>query len=400
MPQVTPHQSINEEDVRTALRILNEVPLIDGHNDWPWNIRGWYSNDMRRTGFDLNSVSIGQTDIGRLTRGRVGAQFWSAFVPCPRDPALTGQETHGESHLEAVKKTLQQIDLLHLMIQMYPAHFALAKNAAEVLEVFSSGRIACMIGVEGLHQIGNSFSCLRLYRSLGVRYVTLTHNCSNPYADSATAPSVHSRGLSEEGEMMVREMNRIGLMIDLSHTSKTVQERVLGLSRAPVIFSHSSCYSLCPHLRNVSDNVLDSLKLNGGIIMICFLRELVSPINGGEPSLQDVIDHIIYAGERIGYDHVGIGSDFDGMLKGPDGLDEVSDYPQLVAGLVSRGVSPDNIKRVIGLNILRVMEKVDSVSRTMMLDKSHLPECDAVASPWTDEERGMMYQEGLRRARR
>ncbi|KAF4893401.1 Dipeptidase gliJ [Colletotrichum fructicola] len=337
-------------------------PQLDGHNDWPWNIRGWYSNDMRLTGFDLNSVSIGQTDIGRLTRGRVGAQFWSAFVPCPRGPALTGQETHGESHLEAVKKTLQQIDLIHLMIQMYPAHFALAKNAAEVLEVFSSGRIACMIGVEGLHQIGNSFSCLRLYRSLGVRYVTLTHNCSNPYADSA--------------------------------------ERVLGLSRAPVIFSHSSCYSLCPHLRNVSDNVLDSLKLNGGIIMICFLRELVSPINGGEPSLQDVIDHIIYAGERIGYDHVGIGSDFDGMLKGPDGLDEVSDYPQLVAGLVSRGVSPDNIKRVIGLNILRVMEKVDSVSRTMMLDKSHLPECDAVASPWTDEERGMMYQEGLRRARR
>ncbi|KAJ0285650.1 hypothetical protein COL940_003496 [Colletotrichum noveboracense] len=189
------------------------------------------------------------------------------------------------------------------MIQMYPKYFALAKNATEVLEVFSSGRIACVIGVEGLHQIGNN-------------------------------------------------------------------------------------------------NVLDSLKLNDGIIMICFLRELVSPINGGEPSLQDVIDHIIYAGERIGYDHVGIGSDFDGMLKGPDGLDEVSDYPQLVAGLVSRGVSLDNIKTVIGLNILRVMEKVDSVSRTMMLNKSHLPECDAVASSWTDEERGMMYQEGLRRSRR
>ncbi|UKZ72387.1 hypothetical protein TrVFT333_000016 [Trichoderma virens FT-333] len=337
---------------------------------------------------------LAETDLERLGRGRVGGQFWSAFVSCP--PSEPGHEPQDGAYLESMRKTLQQIDLIYLMIEMYPTRFALARNSADVLEVFRSGRIACMIGLEGLHQIGNSFSCLRLYRSLGVRYITLTHNCNNLYADSATAPVLHG-GLSERGRRAVQEMNRTGLIVDLSHTSDAVQKEVLSLSRAPVIFSHSSCYSVCPHRRNVSDSVLDQLKQNGGVIMICFLRELVAPPNGGDPSLSDVVDHIIYAGERIGYEHVGIGSDFDGMLKGPDGLDEVSQYPQLVSALVTRGVSTQDIKRVIGLNILRVLDQVDAVSSTIRLNNSQLPECDSFPSSWTAEERNMMYQEGLRR---
>ncbi|RDW70938.1 dipeptidase-1 [Coleophoma cylindrospora] len=381
--------------LETAKRILREIPLIDGHNDWPCNIRGWFTNDVTRPDFDLNEVPIGQTDFMRLRSGMVGGQFWSAYVSCP--PA--GQESSDEAHLVPLRKTLQQIDLIHLIIELHPKNLCLARNVQEVWEIFRSGRTACFIGIEGLHQIGNSFSALRIYRSLGVRYATLTHNRSNIYADSVTGSKIHG-GLSENGRKAVREMNRIGMIVDLSHTSEDVQEQVLSISRAPVVFSHSSCYSLCPHPRNVSDRILDSLQKNRGIIMICFLQELVRRAEGVAPNLVDVVDHIIYAGEKIGYNHVGIGSDFDGMLRGPEGLDEVSDYPELVATMLQKGISEDQVRKVVGLNILRVIQEVDDAAITVKLDKNFTPACDTFASPWTAEERRMISDEGENRRTR
>ncbi|KAL4886433.1 renal dipeptidase family [Aspergillus karnatakaensis] len=354
-------------------------------------IRGLYSNQLGNN--TLQDFPIGQTDISRLRRGMVGGQFWSAYVPCPK-PSDTASEQ--DKVLTPLLQTLQQIDVIHHMIDACPSTFGLATSASDVWNVFRSGRIASLIGIEGLHQIDDSPSVLRILHRLGVRYATLVHTRANRYCDSATDEAVH-HGLSEDGKTMVNEMNRIGMIIDLSHTSHKTQEDVLAISKAPVIFSHSACHALVPSPRNTPTSTLHLLKQNNGVIMICFLRELVDPAGGQNATISQVIDHIIYAGETIGFDHVGIGSDFDGMLKGPEGLDDVSCFPKLVVGLLERGVEEENIVKVLGLNVLRVLSEVEEFALREQRMGVQDVLCDAVGDVWTEEQKQILHEQGSQR---
>ncbi|KAI0126673.1 membrane dipeptidase [Xylariales sp. AK1849] len=381
-----------EDYLVKARDLLRQTPLIDGHNDFPYIVRGWHGIDTSKAGFGIQDMPIGQTDLSRLERGLVGGQFWSAFVPCPK------QDTE-EARLCALRDTLQQIDLIHQLIELHPKKLAHACDSPSVWRAFQSGRIASLIGVEGLHQIGSSLSVLRLFHRLGVRYVTLCHNKHNEFVDSSSPPTARHGGLSLLGNEVVREMNNTGLIIDLSHTSHAAQRQVLELTNAPVIFSHSSSYSVQPHDRNVCDDVLQLLKRNNGLIMICFLPTLcgISGIDRQTPaSVQTVAEHIIFVGKRIGYQHVGIGSDFDGMLDGPVELEGVSAYPNLVAELLKRGLSEDDVKAVMGMNILRVLDEVSSyVTRRKKGCPVRDKVCDLVDGVWSDAQRAMLVKSGV-----
>ncbi|KAJ4859933.1 membrane dipeptidase (Peptidase family m19) domain-containing protein [Trichoderma breve] len=323
-----------------AKKLLAETPLVDGHNDFPFMIRGWHSGRIGE--IDARRMTIAHTDMERLRKGCVGGVFWSAYVPCPNENSTNNFST--EIHYESLRATLQQIDIIHTLVERHPDDLQLATTSKEVWHAFQSGKVASLIGVEGLHQIANSASALRNFHRLGVRYITLTHDSNNLYADSTNAAASHHGGLSEKGVEMIKEMNRIGMIVDLSHTSVQVQKEALSIAKAPVIFSHSSCSSVTWHPRNSPDDVLDMLKINGGVFMVSFLRKLTDANN---PTLSRVADHIQYVGERIGYEHVGIGSDFDGVMQTPLGLEDVSKFPFLIAELLMRGIPEPSIKEIM-----------------------------------------------------
>ncbi|KAL6895117.1 membrane dipeptidase domain-containing protein [Trichoderma evansii] len=359
-------ESINSH-LAQAKKLLAETPLIDGHNDFPFMIRGWHLGKIGDV--DARQMPIAHTDLARLRKGCVGGVFWSAYIPCPEENATNNFST--DVHYASLRSTLQQIDIIHTLVEKYPDDLRIARTSAEIWDAFKSGQIASLIGVEGLHQIANSASVLRNFHRLGVRYVTLTHDSNNLYADSTVviilienlknSAAPYHNGLSEEGLEMIREMNRIGMIVDLSHTSVQVQRQALSAAKAPVIFSHSSCSAITLHRRNSPDDVLDMLKANGGVFMVSFLRKLT----GDEPTLSKVADHIQYIGERIGYEHVGIGSDFDGTMQTPLGLEDVSKFPFLIAELLKRGLSEEFVKGILGQNVLRVLDKVQEVSAAM-----------------------------------
>lgn len=265
---------------------------------------------------------------------------------------------------------------MHLLAKKYPQHLRVLSSAEQVWDNFAhSDTISSFIGVEGLHQIGNSASILRLYHQLGVRYVTLTHTCHNKYADSATPKRPMHHGLSAAGVAMVLEMNRLGMIVDLSHTSYDTMVDALRVTSAPVIFSHSSSYTKCPHERNVPNDVLFQLKQNRGVVMITFFPEYTRCQDSGnnhknhtdnlKATLSNVADHIEYVGNLIGYDHVGLGSDFDGMMSSVEGLEDVSKYPDLIEELLRRGVSPRDLQGLIGANVLRVLRDVEAEAKEM-----------------------------------
>ncbi|KAK5988151.1 Dipeptidase verJ [Cladobotryum mycophilum] len=376
-----------DQHLTRAREILSEVPLIDGHNDFPFFIRGWH---LGRAGdpkvVDARHMPAAHTDLNRLRKGCVGGVFWSAFVPCPDANKTNGFST--EAHYESLRATMQEIDIIYTLLERYPDDLRLARTSAEVWDAFKSGRVASLIGVEGLHQIANSASVLRNFYRLGVRYVTLTHGENNLYADSATSSSPIHGGLSKDGVEMVREMNRIGMIVDLSHTSVEVQKQALSLSRAPVIFSHSSCSAVTKHARNSPDEVLDMLKVNGGVFMISFLCKLT---DADEATLERVADHVQHVGQRIGYEHVGIGSDFDGMMTTPSGLENVSKFPSLIAELLRRGVSEQSIRQLLGLNVLRVLDAVGEVSTQMKSENEEMLH-DVFAPIWDDKLRSEIRQ--------
>jgi membrane dipeptidase len=261
--------------------------------------------------------------------------------------------------------------LINRLISAFPEHLVAGTSSRSAWENFGFGlhhpRITSYIGIEGLHQIGNSVSTLRLYHSLGVRYATLTHNCNNIYADAAISEEgpIHN-GLSKIGKELILEMNRMGMMVDLSHTSQDTMRSALKVSKAPVMFSHSCAYAICDHPRNVPDDVLDMVKENNGVVMVTFLPDFVKCKNSTTATIEDVVDHIVYIGERIGYKHVGLGSDFDGMPAGPKGLEDVSKYPDLVKLLIERKLNVQEAAGVIGGNALRVMAEVEAVSRELI----------------------------------
>ncbi|HEX6684349.1 MAG TPA: dipeptidase [Candidatus Limnocylindrales bacterium] len=350
------------------------LSVWDGHNDLPWRLRNDLDGEV--AGLDTPGAGIARhTDIPRLRAGRVGAQFWSVWVP----PSL--------SEPEAVMATLQQVDLVCRMAGAYERDLCLATSADDVTRAMREGRIASLIGAEGGHSIGSSLSVLRTLHTLGVRYMTLTHNDNVPWADSATdTPAVG--GLSPFGVEVVREMNRLGMIIDLSHVHDLTMWAALEASTAPVMFSHSSARAVCDVPRNVPDDVLAKTRDNGGVCMVTFVAEFVSPgrmavwerepgaamgdwitAPGGpeQPppaTIDDVVRHIEHVREVAGVDHVGIGGDYDGSTNMPVGLDDVSGYPRLFDALRERGWSPGDLAKLAHGNMLRVMRAVEDAATT------------------------------------
>ncbi|EPE30771.1 Metallo-dependent hydrolase [Glarea lozoyensis ATCC 20868] len=363
-----------------ANEILERVPLIDGHNDWPNFVYGYYSNKLDHR-FEEQKDLAGHVDIKRLRKGKCGGVFWSAYVDCPSRENDFGDANHHE----AIRETYQQIDLIHRLVELYSHSLELVSRASDIVDIFKRGKIASMIGVEGLHQIGNQASNLRNYHRLGVKYVTLTHNSHNLYADCAIKTSVHD-GLSEEGKRMILEMNRVGLLIDLSHASDLVALQTMEITKAPVAFTHSSCAALVPHPRCANDASLEQLKENRGIIMISF----IPAHNNCDPSsasISDVVDHILHVADQIGFDHIGIGSDFDGMERSVKGLEDVSKFPDLVACMLQRGIDHENIELILCWNIVRVLKEVE-YSAARLASEPVLE--DEVKSLWNMEFKNMV----------
>ncbi|KAK4992233.1 hypothetical protein LTR50_001212 [Elasticomyces elasticus] len=365
----------------------------DGHNDLLILIRFLYRNRIYEPDF-VNSFENGgipgQVDLSRLDGGKVGGAFWSAFVPCPAN----GSDFSNENYAPYVRATLEQIDLYNRLSARYPHYFTLPADSTEAKRNFRTGKLISPLAIEGLHQIGNSISTLRLYHRLGVRYATLTWNCHNIYADAAlvsnsSGDTVVSQplwgGVSKAGRLLIKEMNRLGMLVDLSHVSVDTMRDVLGGSEeqkgwtgsiAPPIFSHSSAKAICPHPRNVPDDILHLVKKKNGLVMVNFAPDFVSCRAGNASSglpdfveetntLDHVVEHIMYIGELIGYDHVGLGTDYDGIPSTPRGLEDVSKFPDLVTALLEKDVSEKNVVKIIGQNLLRVWTEADRVAEEL-----------------------------------
>jgi membrane dipeptidase len=350
-----------------ARRLLREVPVIDGHNDYPWEVRQKAALDLARLDLTRSQPSI-MTDFARLAAGGVGGQFWSVYVPSPpagTDPAVS------------VTQVLEQIDVVHRMIARYPTRLALALTADDVERAQKQGKIASLIGLEGGHAINSSLALLRQMHRLGARYMTLTHSLNVPWADSATDRAALD-GLSAFGEDVVREMNRLGMLVDLSHTSPATMADAIRVTTAPVIFSHSSARAVTDVPRNVPDNVLRMLPKNGGVVMVTFVPQFISRAvveynardaawRAANPApratLSQVADHIDHIRKVAGIDHVGLGGDFDGITTVVEGLEDVSTYPALMAELLRRGYSDEDIRKIAGRNILRVMRAAETAAR-------------------------------------
>lgn len=341
-----------------ALQIHQSAMLFDGHNDLPWEIRmkaeaSWDVADIANEQPQLH------TDIPRLRKGGVKAQYWSVYVPA--ETALTGA---------ALLQTLEQIDVVNRMLARYPETFELARSSADIERIVRAGKVASMMGVEGGYSIEESLQNLKRYYDLGVRYMTLTHSKSLSWADSATdAP--RANGLSEFGEEVVREMNRLGMLVDLSHVSVETMKDALKVSQAPVIFSHSSARALTDHPRNVPDDVLRMLPANGGVVMINFYSRFIAPtdvLKENEKALgtlEDVCNHIEHVIQVAGIDHVGIGSDFDGVPRLPVGLEDVSTYPRITQELLNRGYSKPQIHQILGGNAFKILKQAEDVARKL-----------------------------------
>lgn len=379
-------QMSDEEALARAHRLLKKAILFDGHNDLPWAIR----DDAQARGnvalYDLRQTTPGNTDLDRLKRGHVGAQFWSVYTP-------------GDTGGGYARTQLEQIDIARQVIARYPESLRLATSVAEIRAAHRAGRIASLLGIEGGHAIENSLGALRAYYDLGVRYMTLTHNAHTDWADSAAQPPKHD-GLTAFGEQVVLEMNRLGMLVDLSHTADATVEDALRVSKAPVIFSHSSARALCDVPRNVPDALLRKLRDNGGVVMVTFVagfidpeiarleratrdeikrrtegmspeerervsEEIMSRVQFPKATIAQVADHIEHIRKIAGVEHIGIGADYDGNSLWPEGLEDVSTYPNLFAELIRRGWSDADLKLLAGENILRVMAEAEAVSRAM-----------------------------------
>jgi membrane dipeptidase len=376
--------------VKTVHQILRESPLIDGHNDLPWQFRKLSSAGLDAIALASDTTQLTPplaTDLKRLKTGGVGGQFWAVYVPASMRGA------------EGVAMLMEQIDCVHRFIVRFPESLELALAADDIVRAHAKGKIASLIGIEGGHAINNSLAVLRMSHALGARYMTLTHVKNNDWADAGTDHPLH-HGLTPFGEEVVREMNRLGMMVDLSHVSDKTMRAALKISRAPVIFSHSGARAICRHARNVPDDILKLVAANGGVVMAVFLPAYVTEAdrldeeaaereharltelhaddeariasafadwrkthpNPRKATLRDVADHIDHIREVAGIDHVGIGSDYEGFKNPPTGLEDVACYPALLSELQRRGYSEGDIKKVAGENLLRVMRAVENTA--------------------------------------
>ncbi len=388
-------------------RLLERTPLIDGHNDLPWALRQGHGNDPYAVDLSANldaSTDL-HTDIPRLRAGGVGGQFWSVYVPATLTPT------------EAARETFEQIDTVKRIVAAHPGAFELATTAADVERIHRRGKIASLIGMEGGYSIDDSLGLLREFFDAGARYITLTHSRTTTWADSATdAPKWG--GLSPFGEQVVKEMNRLGMMVDLSHVSEETMLDAMRVSDAPVIFSHSSARAVTAHPRNVPDSVLRLMAEDGGVVMVTFvpgfINETVRAWNGaraaedarlkslnpGDPTavtagleawtaahpipragVADVVAHIQHVRDVAGIDHVGLGGDFDGVDALPVGLEGVDAYPRLLAALMAEGWSEADIRKLAGENVLRVMSAVEAVAESRKGERPNLAVIPAAGAP-------------------
>jgi membrane dipeptidase len=387
-------------------RILKATPLIDGHNDIAEQLAENYKRSVANlaSGTDQWPGHPLMTDMARLHQGRVGGQFWSVYI----DGAITGDA--------AIRETIEEIDLVHRMIDAYPRDLELARTADDVVRIHKTGRVASMIGVEGGRQIGGSLAALRQYYNLGARYMTLTHNQTTEWADSATDDPKYN-GLSPFGLTVVHEMNRIGMLVDLSHVAPATMKAAIAASRAPVIFSHSSARALVDHPRNVPDDVLALLPANGGVVMVNFVPDFISndvwhwsaeksaeearlksfhrnskaEVEAGlktweaahprpPVTIATVADNIEHVVKIAGHDHVGIGGDLDGIPYTPQGLEGVQDYPNLFAELIRRGWSDQDLAKLAGGNVLRLLRQAEAVSALMKNEPAAMSPVDEAPS--------------------
>jgi membrane dipeptidase len=382
-----------QDHAAIARRVLERTPLVDGHNDLPWEVRerGGAAGgpEAAVAAYDLRTRTPGHTDLERLRRGMVGGQFWSVYVGC---------ELAGAG---AARAQLEQIAIARALIDAYPESLRLAGTAAETERAFRDGRIGSLLGMEGAHTLEGSIRAMRAYRDLGVRYLGLTHNCTNEFADAALGAARHD-GLSEQGVALIGELNRLGVLVDLAHTSPATMHDALDASAAPVIWSHAAARGLVDHARNVPDDVLRRVRANGGVVMITFVPAYVSEEHrvwdaaesaerdrleraygaedprvragleawrGEHPApaatLAQVADHVDHVRRVAGVDHVGIGSDFDGITRVVRGLEDVSTYPALFAELSRRGWREPELAKLAGGNVLRVLRAAEETARRL-----------------------------------
>ena len=402
LPAAAPAQPIDPQTMARIDRILKRTPLIDGHNDLPWALR--QGHELQVAGLEADTDRLDpplMTDMKRMRAGRVGGQFWSVYI----SGTLTGDE--------AIRTTVEQIEAARRLIQAYPQYLELARTADDVVRIHRRGRIASMLGVEGGRQIGGSMAALRQFHELGVRYMTLTHSQTTEWADSGTDEPRH-HGLTDFGKAVVLEMNRLGMLVDLSHVSPAVMHEAIEVSLAPVIFSHSDAYALNPHPRNVPDDVLKAVTANGGVVMVTFvpsflrrdiwtwgslrsaeearlkalhpessatvaegLKSWESAHPAPVATVSDVADHIEHVARVAGYDHVGIGGDLDGITTTVAGLDGVEDYPNLFAELIRRGWSDSNLAKLAGGNVLRALRQAEAQAADMRSEQPSLAKLEA-----------------------
>ncbi|HKP33295.1 MAG TPA: dipeptidase [Sphingomicrobium sp.] len=395
-------QSIDPRVQARIDRILKATPLIDGHNDIAEQLAENYQRSVERlaSGTDRRQPHPLMTDMARLRQGRVGGQFWSVYI----DGTITGDA--------AIRETIEQIDIVRRMIDAYPRDLELVRTAEDIVRIHKAGRIASMIGVEGGRQIGGSLAALRQYYDLGARYMTLTHNQTTEWADAATDEPKYD-GLSPFGVTVVHEMNRLGMLVDLSHVSPATMKDAIAASKAPVIFSHSSARALVDHPRNVPDDVLRLLPANGGVVMVNWVPGFISDavykwsadqsaeegrlkalhraskadVDAGlkaweaahprpAADVRIVADHVEHVAKLAGYDHVGIGADLDGIPYTPSGLEGVQTYPVLFAELIRRGWSDANLAKLAGGNVLRALRRAEAVAASMRNEPAAMSEVD------------------------
>jgi membrane dipeptidase len=389
---VVPAAAQADPALERARKLLRSTPLIDGHNDLPWTIREYQAAPRDVARYDLRAQVPGHTDLARLRAGMVGAQFWSVYIP--------GEI--GDSGYARVQ--LEQIDIARRVVARYPDRLAPALTADDIMREFKRGRVGSLLGMEGGHAIENSLGALRAYHALGVRYMTLTHNVTLDWADAALDTARHG-GLTEFGREVVREMNRLGMLVDLSHVSLATMSDALDVADAPVIFSHSSARTLVEHGRNVPDSILARLEQNGGVVMVTFVPDFVSQEVADwaavhdslekqlsltvsdstearrqldawiaanprpRASLAQVADHIDHVRKVAGASHVGIGSDFDGIENVVVGLEDVTTFPALFAELIRRGWSDGDLRKLAGENLLRVLRSSEATAARLQRDR-------------------------------
>ncbi|WP_223881260.1 dipeptidase [Nesterenkonia ebinurensis] len=320
-------------------KVLSEAPVLDGHNDLPMVLGNEYGYDIGEACLDSGNPSI-HTDLPSLRAGGVGGQFWSVYVPSHQPES------------QAAVQVLEQIDCVHRLVGQFPTELQLAQTATDIQTAWKGNRIASLMGAEGGHSIAGSLAVLRMFRALGVTYMTLTHNDNTAWAASATGAPV-DYGLTEFGREVVAEMNRIGMLADLSHVHERTMHDALDVSCRPVIFSHSCCRAVTDHPRNVPDGVLSRLSANGGVLMLSFVPSFLTTNN--EATVEDVVAHVEHARQVAGIEHIGLGGDYDGVPAGPSGMERVNSYPVLLRALAERGWSEQELAKLTSGNILRVI---------------------------------------------